>query len=155
MGVSVYAKEKPALVLEKYFDGKLLGHGVFMARSGEVKRRFVVQISGTVNGDTITLDEQFTWSDGVRDSRTWTLKRINTNQWSGSAHDIVGLAAGRVAGNALNWRYVLAVPVDGKTYHLNFDDWMYLVDEKVMINKAVMRKFGFRLGEVLISFTKQ
>ena len=155
MDVSVYAKEKPALVLEEYFDGKLIGHGVFMDRGGEVKRRFVVVITGTVDADTITLDEQFTWSDGVKDSRVWTLKRAGANQWQGTARDVVGVADGKIAGNALNWRYVLALPVDGRTYHMNFDDWMYLVDEKVMINKAVMRKFGFRLGEVLISFTKQ
>jgi Protein of unknown function (DUF3833) len=32
---------------------------------------------------------------------------------------------------------------------------MYLIDNKIMINKAVMSKFGFRLGEVLLSFTKR
>jgi len=44
--------------------------------------------------------------------------------------------------------------VDGKVYDVQFDDWMYLVDEKVMLNKAVMSKFGIRLGEVTLSFTK-
>ena len=155
MDVNRYANETPALDLKQYFNGKLIGHGVVMSRGGEVKRRFVVAITGTVIADTITLDEQFTWSDGVKDSRTWTLKGLDDNQWQGSPRDVVGVAAGRVAGNALNWRYVLALPVDGKTYHVNFNDWMYLIDDKVMINKAVISKFGFRLGEVLISFTKQ
>ncbi len=157
MEVSTYAQEKPALKLEQYFNGKLLGHGVFMSRGGEVKRRFVVAITGTVTdaGSTIVLDEQFTWSDGVKDARVWTLKKQPNGQWHGTAGDVVGYATGNVAGNALNWRYVLALPVDGKTYNVDFDDWMYLVDDKVMINKAVMSKFGFRLGEVLISFTKQ
>ena len=155
MDVNRYANQTPALDLKQYFNGKLIGHGVVMSRGGEVKRRFVVAITGTVIADTITLDEQFTWNDGVKDSRTWTLKRLDDIQWQGSASDVVGIAAGRVAGNALNWRYVLALPVDGKTYHVNFNDWMYLIDDKVMINKAVISKFGFRLGEVLISFTKQ
>ncbi len=156
MDVSSYAQEKPALKLEQYFNGKLVGHGIFMDRGGEVKRRFVVQITGTLTdgGNTLTLDEQFAWSDGVKDARVWTLKKQSDNQWLGTAADVVGAADGRVAGNALNWKYVLALPVDGKIYHVNFDDWMYLVDDKVMINKAVMSKFGFRLGEVLISFTK-
>jgi Protein of unknown function (DUF3833) len=48
----------------------------------------------------------------------------------------------------------LSLPVDGKTYEVQFDDWMYLVSDKVMLNRAVMSKFGFRLGEVLLSFTK-
>ena len=160
MEVSTYAKEKPELRLEDYFKGTLTGHGLFMDRGGEVKRRFVVVITGTVSSaaapnDTIVLDEQFTWSDGVKDSRVWTLKKQANGQWHGTAFDVIGHAVGTVAGNALNWRYVLALPVDGKTYHVNFDDWMYLIDHTVMMNKAVMSKFGLRLGEVLISFTKQ
>jgi hypothetical protein len=38
---------------------------------------------------------------------------------------------------------------------VQFDDWMWLVDERVMINKAVMTKFGFKLAEITISFTKR
>jgi hypothetical protein len=67
---------------------------------------------------------------------------------------VVGTAEGRAAGNALNWRYTLALPVDGKVYEVQFDDWMYLMDERVMLNKAVMSKFGMFLGEVTLSFQK-
>ena len=55
----------------------------------------------------------------------------------------------------LRWRYVLELPVDGKTYHVDFDDWMFLMDERVMLNRSVMSKFGFRLGEVTLSFYKR
>jgi hypothetical protein len=68
---------------------------------------------------------------------------------------VVGVATGVSSGNALNWRYTLALPVDGKVYEVQFDDWMYLVDDKVMLNKATMSKFGIRLGEVTLSFTKK
>jgi hypothetical protein len=37
---------------------------------------------------------------------------------------------------------------------VQFDDWMFLIDDKVMLNRAVMSKFGVRLGEVTLSFTK-
>ena len=62
---------------------------------------------------------------------------------------------GEAQGNALRWRYVLAVPVDGKTYNLNFDDWMYLMDKEVMLNKSAMSKYGIGLGEVTVSFRKR
>ena len=68
---------------------------------------------------------------------------------------MVGTAAGEAAGNALRWRYVLALPVDGKTWHVDFDDWMFLMDDKVMLNRSVMSKWGFRLGEVTLSFRKR
>jgi hypothetical protein len=37
---------------------------------------------------------------------------------------------------------------------VELDDWMYLMNDKVMINKAVMSKFGLRLGEVTLTFVK-
>jgi len=45
--------------------------------------------------------------------------------------------------------------VDGRIVNVQFDDWMYLMDDKVMLNKAVMSKFGIQLGEVTLSFTKR
>jgi len=45
--------------------------------------------------------------------------------------------------------------VDGRTFEVQFDDWMYLMDQRVMLNKAVMSKFGVRLGEVTLSFVKR
>ena len=155
MDIQTYAAEKPALDLKQYFNGTLKGHGMFQGRSGEVKRRFTVTIVCTVVGDTITLDEDFVWSDGEKSKRVWTLKKQPDNTWLGTAADVVGAARGEVAGNALHWAYVLALPVDGTVYNVNFEDWMYLIDEKTMLNRAVMSKFGFKLGEVLISFTKQ
>ena len=65
------------------------------------------------------------------------------------------MATGQERGNAFNWTYTLALPVDGKVYNVDFDDWMYLVNDRVMLNKAVMSKFGFRLGEVTLSFTRR
>ena len=61
----------------------------------------------------------------------------------------------QAAGNAFNWRYTLKLPVDGSVYEVQFDDWMYLMDERVMLNKAVMSKFGITLGEVTLSFYRK
>ncbi|MNO05506.1 hypothetical protein D3C81_2269220 [compost metagenome] len=49
----------------------------------------------------------------------------------------------------------MSLPVDGKVYEVNFDDWMYQMDERVMLNRAAMSKFGFALGQVTLSFTKR
>ena len=150
-----YAAETPVLDLKTYFDGELVAHGLFTDRSGKVVRRFVVQLSGRWNGAQGTLDERFTYSDGQTERRVWRLTDEGGGRWSGRADDVVGTAVGVAAGNALNWRYTLALPVDGKVYEVQFDDWMFLMDERVMLNKAVMSKFGIRLGEVTLSFYKQ
>ena len=150
-----YAAEKPLLDLKQYFNGELVAHGIFTDRSGKVARRFTVLMACTWNGPQGTLDERFTYSDGKTERRVWRLTDEGKGRWTGRADDVVGVAEGQVAGNALNWHYTLALPVDGKTYEVQFNDWMYLMDDRVMLNKAAMSKFGFHLGEVTLSFTKK
>ena len=150
-----YAAEKPVLDLKTYFNGELVAHGLFTARSGKVVRRFTVQMTGTWQGKNGTLDERFTYSDGKTERRVWRLTDEGNGRWTGRADDVVGVAEGQAAGNALNWRYTLSLPVDDKVYEVQFDDWMYQMDERVMLNKAVMSKFGIRLGEVTLSFYKK
>ncbi len=150
-----YAAEQPKLDLKTYFNGTVDAWGMFQDRSGKVIKRFTVVIDCRWEGDTGVLDERFTYSDGTKQQRVWTLKKTGTNSYVGTASDVIGQAAGEVGGNALNWKYTLALPVDGRVYHVNFDDWMYLMDDNVMLNRAVMSKFGFRLGEVTLSFRKR
>jgi len=149
-----YVGEKPELDLSRYFDGHVEAHGMFQNRFGKVVKRFTVAIDGRWNGPVGTLDERFVYSDGSKERRVWTITRVSDHEWRGTAADVVGEAVGESRGNALNWRYVLRLAVDGSTWDMRFDDWMFLVDDKVMLNRATMSKFGIELGQVLISFRK-
>jgi hypothetical protein len=153
--VSDYAGEKPTLDLARYFSGTIDAYGVFTDRSGRVVKRFTVVMDCRWDGNQGVLDERFTYSDGSTERRVWRLTRHADGRYTGTADDVVGEATGQVAGNAFRWGYTLRLPVNGKTYDVQFDDWMYLMDERVMLNKAVMSKFGFRLGEVTLSFVKR
>jgi hypothetical protein len=155
----VYRNEKPVLDMQRYFNGTLEGHGMFQDRSGQVQRRFVVTIKASWVGDVGTLDEDFVWSDGKREKRVWTLRKApgdaSGTRWVGTAADVVGEARGVVSGNALHWTYTFNLQTDDdKRYEVNFDDWMFLIDDRVMLNRAVMSFYGFRIGEVFISFRR-
>lgn len=156
-GVSInqYAQEQPALDLQQYFNGTLDAYGMFQKRSGEVVKRFHVVIDARWQGDVGTLDERFTYSDGSTQQRIWTITKTGAQTYTGTAADVVGEARGERAGNALRWKYVLALPVDDKVYHVDFDDWMFLMDNKVMLNRSSMSKWGFDLGEVTLTFVKR
>lgn len=149
-----YAAERPVLDLKTYFNGPVEAHGIFTDRSGQVVRRFTVQMTGTWDGAQGVLDERFTYSDGKTERRVWRLTDEGGGRYSGRADDVVGVARGQAAGNALNWRYTLRLPVGDNVYEVQFDDWMYLVDERVLLNKAAMSKFGLFLGEVTLAFRK-
>jgi hypothetical protein len=155
MKIEDYADTKPQFDLYNYFAGQTRGWGMFQDRSGKVKRQFVVDITGTINANNeLVLDEDFTWNDGEKSRRVWTIRKEG-GQYIGTASDVVGEAIGKSAGNALNWQYDLNLPVGDKTYQVHFNDWMYLQDDTVLLNRATMSKFGFKLGEVFISFTKE
>ena len=117
-----YAAEKPVLDLKQYFKGELTAHGIFTDRSGKVVRRFTVVMTGTWSGANGVLDERFTYSDGSTERRVWRLTDLGNGQWRGRAADVVGAAVGVAAGNALNWRYTLKLPVDGKVIEVQFED---------------------------------
>ncbi len=152
---SQYAVEKPTLDLKQYFNGTLDAWGMFQDRSGKVVKRFTVVMRCKWEGNVGTLDEDFTYSDGTKQKRVWTLTEVAPGKYVGTAGDVIGEAVGTSSGNAFNWKYVLALPVDGKVYNMQMDDWMYLVDDRVMLNRTAMSKFGVGLGEVTVSFTKR
>jgi Protein of unknown function (DUF3833) len=150
-----YADARPVLDLKRYFDGDLVAHGMFSDRSGKVIRRFVVTLKGSWQGNQGVLEEDFVYSDGTKERRVWRITQHGDGRYTGLADDVVGQADGRAAGNALNWRYTMRLPVDGSVYEVQFDDWMFLIDDQVMLNRAEMSKFGFRLGEVTLAFRKK
>ena len=105
-------------------------------------------------GNQGVLDEHFSYADGSTERRVWRLTKHADGRYTGRADDVVGEAQGQTSGNAFRWNYTLRLPVDGSVYEVQFDDWMFLMDDRVMLNRATMSKFGIRLGEVLLSFTK-
>ncbi len=150
-----FSGQRPELDLRRYFNGTIDGWGIFQDRSGDVVKRFHVKIDARWNDDTGTLDEDFEYSDGSRSKRVWTITRLGENRYRGVADDVVGEARGEARGNALRWQYVLKLEVDGRTWEVDFDDWMFLMDDQVMLNRSVMSKFGVRLGELTLSFRKR
>jgi hypothetical protein len=152
--VANYRAERPALDLAEYFNGTVDGWGMFQDRSGQVIRRFTVRIDAKWDGNRGTLDEHFEFSDGERQNRVWTLVK-DGDRYPGTAGDVVGTGQGIQQGNAFNMRYVLRVPWSGRTIDVDMDDWMWRIDEQTVLNRTAMTKFGFRVGEVTLSFRKR
>ena len=155
VSVDDYAAEQPVLNLESYFSRPVQAWGMFQDRSGKVIKRFHVQIDSRREGEKLILDERFVYSDGERQRRVWTLIPDGPGRWRGTAGDVIGEARGELAGTALRWQYRLLLPVDDTTYEVEFDDWMYLMDEDTLINRSFMSKFGVELGQVTLFFRRE
>ena len=149
----------PTLDLEAFFEGDVIAYGIFEDYTQSLKRQFRVKILGTVAGDTLTLEEDFLYDDGETQRRVWVIQNLGQSEegvtlYEGRADDINGVARGEVAGNALHWRYSLALPVGDASYDITFDDWIYQQDEHVAINRARLTKFGFEVGSVTLVFLR-
>ncbi len=155
ISVDEYRDEKPALIVEQFFSGDLEAHGVVAERSGKVVKRFSCDMHGTWDGETLELDEDFTWSDGTRQKRLWRLTKQPDGTFSGTAGDVVGTAFGEASGNTLHLVYDLSVPVDGSTTVLHVDDWLYLVTDDVLMNHSELTKFGLSAAEVFLTIRKK
>lgn len=147
------------LNLEEFFDGRLVARGQFQDVFGTVRRRFEVAIDGDWDGERLRLVEDFVYEDGSAERRVWTLRKTGPDTWEGSAPGVIGLASGEERGDTFNWRYTIDLPVPAaggatETIRVSFDDWMWLLSEDRLLNRAYMKRFGIDIGEVVISFEK-
>ena len=141
------------LDLREYFNGKIEAHGVSATAMVWSNAASWWQWTAAGMATMGCSTNSSCNSDGERQRRVWRLKHLGDGRYSGRADDVVGVADGSARGNAFRWQYTLRPPVDGKgEYEVQFDDWMYLIDDRVMLNHATMSKFGIKLGEVQLSF---
>lgn len=151
-----YAANTPTLDLRDYLKGPLVAKGVLFDYTGKVDLAFHVDIAGSWNGNKGTLEEHFRYSDGRTEARTWHIAFTDDHHFTATAADVVGTAQGSQYGNSVNMRYTLnATRPGGERILLSMDDWMYLLDDKTLINRTTMRKYGIKVGELVISFERK
>jgi hypothetical protein len=150
VSVTDYRELEPRLELESFFQGKLTAHGVVKARSGRVIRIFNADIDAYWENGRGVLDEDFLFNDGERDNRKWVLTPAGDNRYTGTAGDVVGEGTLELAGNSAFLEYTLRIPYGDGTVDVRVDDRMYLVAPGVLLNETEMRKFGVRVGSILL-----
>ena len=149
-----FKNQKPRLIIEEYLSGNVKAWGILQNRSGKVTRQFSADLDGKWDGKQLILDEKFVWNDGEIQNRQWTINKIDEHNYEGTAGDVVGTAKGFSYGPAFKFEYVLLVPVKGREMKITFDDWSFMQDERVAINRAKMTKFGIKVAELTVMFVK-
>jgi len=149
-----YDNSTPNFDVKTFFNGPLQAKGLVLNHSGHVTRRFSVDMLATWHDNRGTLQEWFVFDDGEKIERTWIINKLKEGRYTGTAGDIVGEAQGESAGFALRWDYQLDLTVDGRMYRVTFDDWLYQIDEQVVINRSYIKKWGLTVGEVILVIAK-
>lgn len=153
--IESYEGTTPEVDIKEYFNGPIKAWGIVQDWKGKVTRKFDVDMVGSWEGDEGTLEEDFQYYDGDTQQRTWKITKTADDKYIGTAGDIIGEAKGTQKGSAVNWHYVMELPVDGTTYKIKFDDWMWLMNDGVLINRSYLKKFGITVAELTIFMQKQ
>ena len=145
----------PAFVPEEYLVGKTKVWGIFQDRFGVVRRQFVADVVGSIEGDVLTLDETFEYADGEEDKRVWKITKLGEGRYEGEANDVIGKAVGEVNGQAFHLSYYVDIEVgEDSFWRVHFDDWLIRQPDGVVINRAVVTKYGVKIGELSAFFKK-
>ncbi len=151
-----FAGHGPTFALEDFFAGRGKAWGLFQDRFGNVRKQFVADTNGTWDPaeSKLALTESFTYDDGSQEERTWQITKLDDSHYRADTDDLVGAAEIQAAGNAVNLRYRMMVPINGKPVALDFDDWMFRQGDDMVIDRAIVTKWGFQIGTLIISFQR-
>ncbi len=145
----------PAFVPEEFLVGETKVWGIFQDRFGTVRRQFVADVVGSVEGDVLTLDETFDYADGEKDTRVWKITKLGDGRYEGEANDVIGKAIGETNGQAFHLSYYVDIEVsEGSTWRVHFDDWLIQQPNGVVVNRAIVTKYGIKIGELSAFFKK-
>jgi hypothetical protein len=153
--IEYYKNTTPKMDIKEYFNGPIKAWGIVQDWRGRVVNRFDVTMVGQWEGDTGTLTEHFTYYDGKKQERVWTIKKMPNGSYEGTASDIIDKATGNTSGSSARWSYMMNLPVNDTTYLIKFDDWMWIMNDGVLINRSYLKKFGITVSELTIFMQKQ
>ncbi|MBZ9653629.1 DUF3833 family protein [Phyllobacterium lublinensis] len=141
------------LVLEKYFVGTTRAQGKFSAING-VRKSFTVLLTGKWNGKLLTLKENFTYSDGEKDIKTWRFLKTSPTTYVGTREDVVGQTLVTVRGDTARFSYDVYLDADNRKNRVRFHDTMKWMSNGVLINSAWVSKYGFPVARTRVVFRK-
>lgn len=142
------------LRLEKFFNGKALAYGFFEDRFGKVRTQFRAEFTGHYDGETLTLVEEFLYDNGSTETRNWSIRPEGDTRYIADASGIDEQIIGTVDGKTFHWAYKMGLPIMGKSRLCDFDDYMYLQPDNVILNRVRVSWKGIRIGQVIISLRK-
>jgi len=144
-GSSAQPQAEP-LRLEQFFKGNLVAEGRFRNSWTGAERGLTVKMRGTFDGKVLRLREDFVYSDGEKDQKTWVFTKTGVGTWSGLREDVREPAALITAPDG-SIQFGYTARIGG--YDLAFRDRLEKIDAKTVRNTASVYVFGFiKVGEV-------
>lgn len=157
MEIKQFAGKNPEIHLDQYFVGNLKGYGVFYDRWSNIRTSFKIDLSGEfANSSDLILKENLVYENGEKIKREYRITKSQIDgQYDLFCDDLVKPGSIIQSGNALLWEYTLLQDIGGQVLSLNFEDWMFLQNENLVLNRAKAYWYGIFVGEVFMVINKE
>lgn len=149
-----FSSVEPRFIPEQYFLGQTKGTGQFWDRFADMKLNFTVDLDGSWDGKILKLKEILKYDSGEVFNREYEITKVSENLYEVRSADLVGVGKIESYGNTLKWSYYLNQKIGENLVTLYFDDWMFLREGGIVLNRAFGQKWGFAVGEVFMSVQK-
>lgn len=138
------------VTLDMAFVGLRYGKGMFRVWLTGDERRFDARLDGQLSrgGQRLTVVEDFVYDDGQTDRLTWVFDRTGPDRWTGRREDTVGAAQVIEADGEVRLTYTADFRSPSGVTRLGFADVIYLREDGVIVNDAVVTRAGFPIGSV-------
>ncbi len=140
--------------LLEFFDGETTAWGLIVDRFGNLQRTFKVRLNGNIDNKQLLLKEYFTYNDGETEYREWIITKTETGTYEGKSKDTIGVAEGKQDRNTMRMVYDTTISIGETDIRVSFDDRFVKTDKKVVINRAEILKWGIKIADVTIFFSK-
>ena len=144
-----YKAGTPVFDIRQHLKGDLLCEGVIYGPFGRVTSRFVAKMQADWSGNVGRMTEEFKYDSGNIQHREWTLCVENDGTIQADAPDLIGTGQGYQSGSAVCLNYTIELTKDAGGHALDVVDWMYLMENGVIINRSQFRKFGIKVAELV------
>jgi hypothetical protein len=136
------------ITLDQAFLGKSIGAGLFRVDLTGSERRFTARLDGRLDGDRLTVVEDFFYEDGEQNRLTWSFERAVPGRWTGRREDTVGFAEVVETGESIRLSYLADFRSGGDVTRLGIEDVIYFDADRRVINDAIVTRLGIPVGRV-------
>ncbi len=143
------------ITLESAFMGRSVGAGVFRVWLTGQERRFTARLDGRLQGDRLTVVEDFVYDDGDENRLTWVFDRAGPGRWTGRREDTVGVAEVIEAGDEIRLTYTVDFRSPDGVTRLGFSDVIYFGRDGRVINDAIVTRWGLPVAAVRFEMVRR
>lgn len=150
-----YIDESKTFDIREFLSGDLEAFGVACDYAKAVREVFYIDMNVVWNGNEGHLTEKMNYESGKEEARTWDYKFQDAKNFTATGTNVVKTAIGKLDGNTAALEYGFITPYGFIKMRLSMDDRLFLIDNNTAVNRIFMKKFGMKVGEVIMIIKKK